>query len=296
MKISIVTATFNSAATLADTFESVLRQKIPAGISIEHIVKDGGSSDSTMDIVLSMKNRYQERFGENSLRWITGSDNGIYDAMNQGIKMATGDIVGVLNSDDFFTSDDVLDAVARNIFETAGNICHLPTDRIAGETGEMYNDTDVTKIPVDAVYGDVHYVDEADLNRCVRYYSSKGFRRWKMRCGYMPAHPSFYCRRAIYSRFGLFDTSFRIAADFEQLLRFIYVNRITIRYIPKDFVTMRTGGASSSGLKSHRRIIREHIAAYRKNNIASGWLHECIRYTCKGSALIWHRLSDKLFR
>ncbi len=240
MTVSIVTATFNSGATLRDTMDSVLRQDYD---DWEHIIVDGASNDDTLGIIREFEPRYGGR-----LRWISEPDRGIYDAMNKGIAMAAGEVVGILNSDDFYTSSDVLSTVAREIRE------------------------------FDAVYGDVHYVDPADPATRVRYYSSAGFRRWKMRMGFMPAHPSFYCRRTVYSRFGLFDTDFPVAADFEQLLRLIYVNRVTTKYIPKDFVTMRTGGASSSGVESHKRILRDHLRAYRKNGVRSNLFLESLRY------------------
>jgi glycosyltransferase involved in cell wall biosynthesis len=248
MKITIITAAWNSAATLRDTIESVLAQTYT---DWEHIIVDGASTDSTAALVESYRERYAGR-----LTFISEPDHGIYDAMNKGIAHASGDVIGLLNSDDFYTSRDILETVAREIEG------------------------------VDAVYGDVHYVDDRDLNRCVRYYSSRGFRRWKMRLGFMPAHPSFYCRRDVYTRYGQFDTSFKIAADFEQLLRLIFINRISTRYISKDFVTMRTGGASSSGIVSHKRIIRDHMRAYKKNHIYSNYLLESIRYMCKTYEII----------
>jgi len=223
VKISIITATFNSGATLRDTIESVLHQSYQ---DYEHIIIDGLSDDSTLSIISEFEPRYHGR-----LKCISEKDRGLYDAMNKGINMARGEVVGILNSDDFYTSNDVLATVAKEIEG------------------------------VDAVYGDIHYVAPANLNKCVRYYSSKSFRRWKMRLGFMPAHPSFYCRRKVYARYGLFDLGFKVAADFEQLLRLIYIHNISTRYIEKDFVTMRTGGASSSGLKSHKNIIRDHILA-----------------------------------
>ncbi|MCM1254509.1 MAG: glycosyltransferase [Duncaniella sp.] len=209
----------------------------------EHIIVDGLSKDNTLDIVREFEPQYNGR-----LKYISERDKGLYDAMNKGIGMATGDVIGILNSDDFYTSNDILEQVVKNIGD------------------------------VDAVYGDIHYVDDSDLTKCVRKYSSKGFRRWKMRLGFMPAHPSFYCRRRIYSQYGLFDLDFRVAADFEQLLRLIFINRIVTRYIPMDFVTMRTGGASSSGLQSHRKIIKDHMLAYRKNGVYSNYFLEGLRY------------------
>lgn len=240
MKISIITATYNSGVTLRDTMESVLGQDYA---DFEHIIVDGCSKDNTLDIVRELEPRYEGR-----LKWISEPDKGIYDAMNKGILMASGDVIGLLNSDDFYTSPDVLSTVDCEIRE------------------------------FDAVYGDVHYVDPRDTATPVRFYSSAPFRRWKMRLGFMPAHPSFYCRRTVYTRYGLFDRDFKVAADFEQLLRLIYVNRIFTKYIPKDFVTMRTGGASSSGIESHKKIIRDHLKAYRKNGVSSNIFFESLRY------------------
>lgn len=233
MRISVITATYNSGRTIGDTLESVLRQTYS---DVELIVVDGASRDDTMDVV----RRYEPRFG-GRLHWTSEPDRGIYDAMNKGIARATGDVIGILNSDDFYTSDTVLERVA---------------EAMAG--GD-----------VDAVYGDIHYVRDGDLRRCVRYYSSRPFRRGLMRLGFMPAHPSFYCRREVYERCGTFDTTYRVAADFENLLRLIYVNRIRTRYLPVDFVTMRTGGASTSGLSSHRQIMRDHLRALRSNGVWS---------------------------
>ncbi|MCX4294526.1 MAG: glycosyltransferase family 2 protein [Prevotella sp.] len=240
MVISVVISTFNSGNTLRDTLESVLRQGYR---DVEVIVVDGGSSDNTMEIVREYEGRFEGR-----LRWISEPDRGLYDAMNKGIALATGDVVGILNSDDFYTSDDVLERVAREIDG------------------------------VDAVYGDIHFVDPDDLTKCVRYYSSRSFRRWQMRLGFMPAHPSFYCRRHVYQSLGAFDLQFKVAADFEQLLRLIYVNRISTKYIPMDFVTMRTGGASTSGLQSHKAILRDHLRAYRKHGIGASVATEGLRY------------------
>lgn len=253
MKISIITATWNSAATVRDTIESVLRQDYQ---DWEHIIIDGGSKDETLDIIREMEPRYGGR-----LRYVSEKDRGIYDAMNKGILMATGDVVGLLNSDDFFTSDNVLSTIAREIVEN------------------------------DAVYADIHYVDPADLTTSVRHYSSARFSRARMIMGFMPAHPSFYCRRTVYTRFGLFDLDFKVAADFEQLLRLIYVNRITTHYIPADFVTMRTGGASTSGFESHKRILRDHLRAYRKNHVHGNLLTESLRYAHRLVELAIFRLT-----
>lgn len=253
MRITVVTATWNSASTIRSTMESVLAQTHG---DVEHIVIDGASSDETAEIVRSYAQRY-EGAGK-LLRVVSERDRGIYDAMNKGLRLATGDVVGLLNSDDFFTSPDVLACVAK-AFADAG------ADMGADAGADTASDATEQPDALQAVYGDIHYVDPGDLSRMVRYYSSRRFRRWKMRLGYMPAHPSFYCLRDVYTRLGLYDISFPVAADFELLLRFIYVGRLRTRYLPLDFVTMRTGGASTSGMASHRRILADHLRAYRKN-------------------------------
>lgn len=253
MRISIITATFNSGRTVRDTMRSVLSQSYP---DWEHIIVDGGSKDDTLDIIREMEPLYEGR-----LRWVSGRDRGIYDAMNKGVEMASGDVIGILNSDDFYTSQGVLSKVAV----------------------ALADDT------VDAVYGDIHFVDDSDLTECVRYYSSRFFHRWMMRMGYQPAHPSFYCRKSVYDRFGAFDIAFRVAADFEHMFRLIYVNRIRTRYLPFDFVTMRTGGASTSGVSSHRRIIADHLRTYRKHGVATGYALDFIRYPFKVSELLYTR-------
>lgn len=265
VKISVVTATYNSASTVEDTLRSVLGQTYG---NIEHIIIDGKSSDDTLAIVGNYADRYRHRGLE--LKWISEADGGIYDAMNKGINLASGEIVGLLNSDDFFTSPTVLETVAEE-FER----CHFEA---ANQSDSASTEPDYD---IDAVYGDIHYVHPDRLGKCVRYYSSKRFNRERMRMGFMPAHPSFYCRRDLYREYGLFDTDFKIAADFEQLLRLIYINKIRTRYIPIDFVTMRTGGASSSGFGSHRRIYAEHRKAYRKNNVSSNFFLESLRYLSK---------------
>ncbi len=254
MTISIITATFNSASTLRDTLESVLSQTYK---DIEYIIKDGGSNDNTLDIIREYEPRFRGR-----MKWVSAPDHGIYDAMNQGIALATGDVIGILNSDDFYTSNTVLEQVAKAL-----------------ENEEL-----------DAVYGDIHYVDHSDLSKCVRYYSSAFFRRGLMRLGFLPAHPSFYCKKAIYDKYGAFNAEFRIAGDFENLLRLIFVHRIRTKYIPVDFVTMRTGGCSTSGLQSHRRIMKEHLRAYKANGVYSNVLLEGLRYLYK----VWELIKFKI--
>lgn len=251
MKISIITATYNSGKTVGDTLKSVLAQTYH---DYELLVVDGASKDNTLEVVKKMEPLFEGR-----MRYISEPDKGIYDAMNKGIRMASGDVIGILNSDDFYTSDDALACIAWT----------LENEK------------------VDAVYGDIHYVDDEDLKKCVRYYSSKPFRRWMMRLGFMPAHPSFYCRKEVYEKYGAFDAeNYRVAADFENLLRLIFVNKIKTHYINKDFVTMRTGGASSSGLESHKRIMRDHLKALKKNGVYSNIFLLGLRYLYKTGEIL----------
>ena len=271
MKISIITATFNSGRTVGDTLESVLGQDYG---DYELIIKDGGSKDDTLDICRS----YEERFA-GRMRIIGGADGGLYDAMNQGIAAASGEVVGILNSDDYFTSNDILTIIA--------------------EAFELHP-------YIDAVYGDVHYVKGNDTSKIVRYYSSRLFRPSWMRMGFMPAHPSFYCKKSVYDKYKLngrkiagfkgnpdcayFNTTYPVAADFEKLLRMIYIGNIKMLYVGRDFVTMRTGGISQRGMLSHKQINRDHMRAFRENGVYSNYFLISLRYCYKVLELIKGRL------
>ena len=250
IKISLITVTFNSDKTLKSTFDSTLKQSYK---NIEYIVIDGGSKDNTINLIKEYVSKFQE------IKWISEPDKGIYDAMNKGIRMATGEIIGILNSDDFFTSDDILQQISE-VFEKNSN--------------------------VDAVYGDIHFVNPENLKKSVRYYSSKVFKRSLMRFGFMPAHPSFYMRKTCFEKYGNYKTDYKIAADFEYLLRVIFKHKIRTQYIPIDMVTMRTGGASTSGLKSHLRIMKEHLRAFRENGIYTNAFLLSLRYFYKIGELI----------
>ena len=231
MKITVITATFNSGKTVRDTIESVLRQTYQ---EIEYLIIDGGSKDNTMDIV----KKYEPLF-EGRLRYISEPDKGIYDAMNKGIRMATGDVVGLLNSDDFYTSSDVLQQVA---------------DVMADEG-------------IDAVYGDVHYVNEDNLDVCVRYYTSRPFHRSWMRFGFMPAHPSFYCRRKIYEKYGVFRLDCGTTSDYELMLRFLEKYKITTAWLDNIITFMTAGGASNSGFTSRINAHKNDEMAWDINKL-----------------------------
>lgn len=254
IKISIITATYNSAKTISDTIESVLSQQYK---NLEYIIIDGFSKDNTIDIVKSYVNK-----SDISIKWISEKDNGIYDAMNKGIQMATGEVIGILNSDDFYTDNNVLSLVADEF--------------------EKNNE-------LDAIYGDIHFVDSDNLNKCVRYYSSKIFKRSLMRLGFMPAHPSFYMRKPRFKEIGLYKTNYKIAADFEFLLRAIYVKHIKTKYLPIDMVTMRTGGASTSGISSHKTIMKEHLKAFKENHVYTNRLLLSLRYIYKIFEILFYK-------
>lgn len=220
MKISIVTVCFNSAETLADTIEAVACQTYP---DKEHIVVDGASTDGTLDML---------KASPSLSHFVSEPDQGIYDAMNKGIAMVTGDVVGTLNADDFYYDDTVLSQVA-----------------------EVFADP-----TVDACYADLIYVDKLDTNKIVRYWKSCDYRPGLFERGWMPAHPTFFVRRSVYQKFGGFDLNFRRQADFELTMRFLATHGISSRYIPSIWVKMRMGGVSNNSILG---VIKGNLEAYR---------------------------------
>ena len=253
MKISLITATYNSASTLRDTINSVLAQSFN---DYEYIIVDGKSSDGTVEIVKEMEPLFGGR-----LRWISESDRGLYDAINKGIRMSNGEIVGIINSDDFFHRDDVLMNVAKS-FE---------------------------KDDVDAIYGDVRFVAPDNLNKTIRYYSSRFFKPWKFRFGFMPAHPTFYTKKNFFEKYGYYKTDYKIAADFELLLRFIGIRKIHVQYIPLDFMKMRIGGLSTSGFSSTKLLNKEIKRACAENGVKTSYLALYSRYIIK----VWEMVFTK---
>ena len=243
--ISIITATYNSAKTINDTIKSVLCQ---TNKDFEYIIVDGGSTDETIDIVKSYESEFSGR-----LKWVSEKDKGIYDAMNKGIKMASGDIIGILNSDDYYTSDDILQTIA--------------------DAFKCQN--------VDAIYGDIHFIKDGVPDKCVRYYSSRLFSPFWLRFGFMPAHPSFYCKREVFDKSGLYRLDYKIGSDYEMMVRLFRKHKISSRYVPKDFVTMRTGGASNSNLQSRLTLIKEDVKACRDNGIYTNELFICLKFLYK---------------
>lgn len=232
MKISIVTVTYNSSKTLKDTIESVLSQNY---YDLEYIIADGLSNDNTVNIIKEYEPKFNGR-----LKWFSEKDKGMYDAMNKGIRMATGDIVGIINSDDFFHRTDIISKVAE-AFESNKKL--------------------------DAVYGDVRFVNANNLEKTVRYYSSKNFAPWRFRFGFMPAHPSFYTYKCNFEKYGYYQYDYHIAADYELLTRFLYKYKLNAKYLPLDFMKMRTGGRSTANWKSNIILNREIVRACKENGI-----------------------------
>lgn len=231
LRISVVTACYNSEVTIAHAISSLKSQ---TWSMIEHVVIDGASSDNTQEIARST-------LGDGDV-FLSEPDHGIYDALNKGIGRSTGDVVGFLHSDDFFADNDVLARVAA-CFEQG----------------------------FDAVYGNLQYVDAGNPSRVIRNWVPGDFERGKLKLGWMPPHPTFFMRRQLYEQLGFFDTQFRIASDYDSLLRYLDNSMVKVGYIPEVMVKMRIGGASNGSLKQIMRKSREDIAVMRKNGINPFW-------------------------
>lgn len=232
MKISVITVAYNSAGTIADTLRSIAGQTHP---DIEHIIIDGGSTDTTLDQV-----RQHDRRGAVV---VSESDAGIYDAMNKGLALAEGDYVGFLNADDQFASPDSMAHLVAAID---------PTD------------------PCDVIYGDLDYVRADHTDIVVRRWRSGEFRRSRLRYGWMPPHPTFYVRRELLRRLGGFDVSLRIAADYDFVLRCLTAPALKVAYVPQVLVRMRVGGVSNRSLASLLRKSGEDLSVMRAHGIG-GW-------------------------
>ncbi|MFL9671419.1 glycosyltransferase family 2 protein [Pseudomonas marginalis] len=229
MKLSIITVCFNSASTIRDTIESVLSQD---HTNIEYIIVDGGSKDGTQAIV--------ESYGARINRFVSEPDKGLYDAMNKGVALATGAVIGILNSDDFYESTTSLSSVVK-AFE------HCPES--------------------DAVFGDVVFVNPADLRNVTRFYRGNRFAPWKLRFGWMPPHPATFIRKMAYDTVGLYSLKYRISADYEFFVRLFMVHRLKYSYLDKVLVRMRSGGASTDGLRSSLKLNLEIVKACRTNGV-----------------------------
>jgi glycosyltransferase involved in cell wall biosynthesis len=250
MKVSIITVSYNSANHIEDAIESVASQDYD---DIEHLIIDGSSTDGTIEIL--------KKHEHDLALWISEPDEGIYDAMNKGISLATGDVIGILNSDDFYFNDKIISKVAT-----------------------AFSDPEI-----DAVYGDLIFVDPTDLNRTVRTYSSAKWNPTRFARGYMPAHPTFFVRRKYYKQYGLFETDYQIAADYEMLIRLLYVHQLRYKYLPITMVKMRKGGVSSNGVRSNIVLNAEIIRACRKHGIKTSALKIYPKYFNKVFELFNHK-------
>lgn len=218
MNISLITVTYNSSRTLRDTIVSVLAQTYQ---DIEYIIIDGLSKDNTMEIIKEYEPQFKGR-----IRWVSEKDSGLYDAMNKGFRMATGEVIGIINSDDLIAEPTAIEDVVR-CFESNNSI--------------------------DAVYADLYYVAQNDTSKVIRYWKSGNQRPFAK--GWHPAHPTFYVKKVVCEKSGLFDLSFKFAADFELMLRLIEKEHIKLYYLPKALVRMRLGGTTSKSLSNIIKVI-----------------------------------------
>jgi glycosyltransferase involved in cell wall biosynthesis len=253
VKITVITVTFNSAATIADTLNSVARQTYA---DVEHWVIDGASTDGTLEVVRA--------HASSAVRVLSEPDAGMYDAMNKGIKLATGDVVGFLNADDYFADTSVLERIA--------NAMRLDT--------------------VDACFGDLMYVT-ALTGKPLRYWKSRDFRVGDFSRGWCPAHPTFYVRKSVFSQWGDFDLSYRLGSDVELMMRFLERGKICSIYIPHTLVRMRAGGVSNQSWKNIVVQNQEILKALRNNSVAYS---AALFWIFKISRRIVQRISGRLKR
>ena len=228
MKISIITATLNNRGTIEDCLNSIHNQSYK---DIEHIVIDGGSTDGTLDLLSKYKDSIAIQVSE--------PDDGIYHALNKGLKLASKDIIGFLHADDMFADNDVIDTVVSNM----------------------------ERLNVDSCYGDLIYVGKKNTEKTVRYWKSCPYEKGLFEKGWMPPHPTFFVKKEMYDKYGMFDTDFKIAADYELMLRFLERHQITTLYIPSVLVKMRTGGTSNRSLRNILLKSKEDYRARKKNNV-----------------------------
>lgn len=228
MKISIITVVWNNEKTIKDAIDSVLSQTYK---NIEYIIVDGLSTDGTIEIIQS--------YGDKISKFISEKDKGIYDAMNKGISLSSGDIIGILNSDDIYFDNSIIEKVVNKFQETN----------------------------VDSIFGDLYYVNQNNLNKIVRYWKSSNFIQNSFKKGWHPAHPTFFVKKEIYNKYGLFDLNMKVSADFELMLRFLEKNKVSTAYLPKVLVKMRVGGESNRSIKNIIEGNKSILKAFAKNEI-----------------------------
>jgi len=245
MKISIITATYNSEATLKSCMISVLHQSYK---NIEYVIIDGNSTDETLDLV----KQHQLQFPKIKFKILSEIDNGIYDALNKGVQLATGDVIGFVHSDDVLASDSIVSKIA-----------------------EVLKNSNV-----DGVYGDLEYVNKENTNNIIRHWKSKNFHPKLLKQGWMPAHPTLFLKREVYLKHGNFDLSYKIAADYDFMLRVLKDQSLKFSYIPEVITKMRVGGASNRSLKNIIQKTKEDYRAIRSNNIGD-WFSILIKNISK---------------
>ena len=228
MKISIITAVYNRATTLTNSIDSVQSQSYG---NTEHVLVDGASSDGSVELI-------QERLRSQDL-FVSERDKGIYDALNKGLKMATGDVIGLVHSDDYLADSHVLRDVAHALSQPG----------------------------VDGVYGDLQYVSKDDTSKVIRHWESGEYHISKLKRGWMPPHPTLFLKREVIEQWGGYDTNLRIAADYDAMLRYLQKGKIQLAYIPRVLVKMRVGGESNQSLKKIIQKSREDIVALRNNGV-----------------------------
>jgi glycosyltransferase involved in cell wall biosynthesis len=229
VKVSIITVVYNNHKTIKEAITSVQTQ---LHNNVEHIIIDGGSTDGTVEII-------RKSIDKNTV-FVSEKDNGLYDALNKGIRLATGDVIGILHSDDIFNSTNVLSDVV-NAFNAN---------------------------QVDSVYADLVYVNRQKSEKVLRNWISGEFSKRKFLLGWMPPHPTFFVKKEIFRKFGLYDTDFKSAADYELMLRLLYKNNISTHYIPKTMVRMRLGGESNKSIRNRLKANQEDYKAWQKNNLS----------------------------
>ncbi len=230
MKISIITAVYNNKDQIAEAIESVLNQSYT---DIEYIIIDGASTDGTVEVVKS--------YGDKISKFISEPDEGIYSGLNKGIHLATGDVIGFLHSDDFYLYDQVIEEVV-----------------------EVFKDKDC-----DGVYGNLIYVDKEDTSRIVRHWESGEFKYENLKKGWMPPHPAFFVKRKIYEKYGVFDTNFKISADYNFMLKILSKQDFKACYLSQVLYVMRIGGASNKNLKNLWQKTKEDLKALKENRVGS---------------------------
>lgn len=244
LKVSIITVVYNRKKTIARAIESVLKQTYQ---EIEYIIIDGCSTDGTVEILQTYNDGRISKL-------ISEPDGGIYSALNKGLQLATGDVVGFIHSDDFLAHENVVAQLA-SVFEK-------------DETCDM-------------VYGDLSFFDSENIDKVTRNYRSKFFKTWMMRFALQPAHPTVYARKRVYETVGGFNENYRISADFDWLLRFFWFTKYNFQYLPITMVNMQQGGASTGGLKSMIKHNKEDLEILKSHGIFSNWLFVIAKYLYK---------------